>query len=159
MNNQLKIEEIHKELDLIQSCINRMASNSFMIKGWAITIYAVVLALLSEKINILLLCTVMTTVTWAFWYLDAFFLQTEKQFRKMYSWVLDERPKENRELLYELNPFKFKGKITEVDSIRSVMFSKTLKLFYGIPLIILVVIMLVNVIPIICNVYKCYCSF
>lgn len=158
MNNQLKIEEIHKELDLIQSCINRMASNSFMIKGWAITIYAVVLALLSEKINILLLCTVMTTVTWAFWYLDAFFLQTEKQFRKMYSWVLDERPKENRELLYELNPFKFKGKITEVDSIRSVMFSKTLKLFYGIPLIILVTIMLVDVMPIIYNVYKCSCS-
>ena len=154
MDNNLKTEEIHKEIDLIQSCINRMASNSFMIKGWTITIYAVVLALLSEKVNILLLCIIMLTVTWAFWYLDAFFLQTEKQFRKMYSWVLIERTKGNRELLYELNPFKFKDKISEVDSIKSVMFSKTLGWFYGIPMIILVCIVAINLMPIICCISK-----
>lgn len=33
MNNEgISIEEIHKEIDLIQSCITRMAQNSFMVK-------------------------------------------------------------------------------------------------------------------------------
>ena len=33
-DKKISIEEIHKEIDLIQSCITRMAQNSFMIKGW-----------------------------------------------------------------------------------------------------------------------------
>lgn len=32
-NNNILLEEIHKEIDLIQSCISRMAQNSFMVKG------------------------------------------------------------------------------------------------------------------------------
>lgn len=31
-NEEISIEEIHKEIDLIQSCITRMAQNSFMVK-------------------------------------------------------------------------------------------------------------------------------
>ena len=34
-----------KEIDLIQGCISRMAQNSFIIKGWAITLVAVALPL------------------------------------------------------------------------------------------------------------------
>ena len=71
----LTIEEIHKELDLIQGCINRMAQNSFMIKGWLIAIYTVVLALVPETVAVpWLLGLVMVTVTVMLWYLDAFFL-------------------------------------------------------------------------------------
>lgn len=47
---KMEIEELHKEIDLVQGCINRMAQNSFHIKGWTVTIFAVVLALLPEKI-------------------------------------------------------------------------------------------------------------
>lgn len=50
-DDKILIEEIHKEIDLIQACISRMAQNSFMIKGWFVSIYAVVLALLPEKVN------------------------------------------------------------------------------------------------------------
>ena len=46
---KIQMEEIHKEIDLIQSCITRMAQNSFMVKGWFVSLYAVVLALLPEK--------------------------------------------------------------------------------------------------------------
>ena len=38
-----------KEIDLIQGCISRMAQNSFIIKGWAITLVAVALASHEEK--------------------------------------------------------------------------------------------------------------
>ena len=53
-NDKISIEEIHKEIDLIQACITRMAQNSFMVKGWFVSLYAVVLALLPEKINLFL---------------------------------------------------------------------------------------------------------
>lgn len=142
---KLTIEEIHKELDLIQGCINRMAQNSFMIKGWLIAIYTVVLALVPETVAVpWLLGLVMVTVTFMLWYLDAFFLQAEKNYRNIYSWVLEARPAENRALLYELNVCKFqeKGLIQKSDPIETVMWSKTLRLFYGIPLLISFIFML-----------------
>ena len=55
-DKKISIEEIHKEIDLLQSCITRMAQNSFMIKGWFVSCYAVILALLPEKVNMFLLC-------------------------------------------------------------------------------------------------------
>ncbi len=41
---------LHKEIDLIQSCIARMANNSFYVKGWALSIVAVVLALYDKDV-------------------------------------------------------------------------------------------------------------
>ena len=118
-DKKISIEEIHKEIDLIQSCITRMAQNSFMIKGWFVSIYAVILALLPEKVNMFLLCIALVAVNLIFWYLDGFFLRTEKVYRKIYDWVLEERPQNNRELMYQLNPGKFNGKIENVECIKT----------------------------------------
>ena len=41
MSNEIEniqVEELHKEIDLIQGCINRMANNSFLLKGWLVSI-------------------------------------------------------------------------------------------------------------------------
>ena len=46
----------------------------------------------------------------------------------------------NIELMYQLNPIKFKGKIEEVESIWTVMWSKTLRWFYLISLVIVIVV-------------------
>mgnify|MGYP006955433837 CR=1 FL=1 len=73
-----------KEIDLIQACINRMAQNSFMIKGWTISLVAVVLAVLPESFDLTGLCLIGIVATLCFWYLDAFFLRTEKLFRWKY---------------------------------------------------------------------------
>lgn len=158
MEEKLNESEVHKEIDLIQSCINRMAKNSFMIKGWMITLYAVILTLLSEKENGILACAVLIVITLSFWYLDAFYLRTEKTYRKVYDWILDERSKNNRELLYQLNPQKFKGKIEEVESISKVMWSNTLKGFYLIPLIFVVIVLLVKLQPYICRICCKLCN-
>ena len=61
-DNIIKIEEIHKEIDLIQACITRMAQNSFKIKGWFVSIYTVILALLPEKVNVFLVCITLIAV-------------------------------------------------------------------------------------------------
>ena len=42
--------------------------------------------------------------------------------------------------MYQLNPIKFKWKIEEVESIWTVMWSKTLRWFYLIPLVIVIVV-------------------
>ena len=142
MRNSITIDEIHKEIDLIQACIARMANNSFLLKGWFITIYAVVLALLPEKINIIYICVAMFILTLSFWYLDGFFMRTEKIYRKIYDWVLDNRLKNNKELQYQLNPEKYENIISKTESAFSIMFSGILSVFYGFPLFIILIILL-----------------
>lgn len=139
-NNNVDI--LHKEIDLIQSCINRMAQNSFIIKGWALTIVTVVLALMEKNIDPIYLCLVMFIPLLSFWYLDAFFLQTEKKYRKMYDWVLGARQKNDLSNLYDLNPHRFDD---QVESIGKVMRSITLRVFYGIPLLVVVTLMFYQV--------------
>lgn len=144
--------DLHKEIDLIQGCINRMASNSFMLKGWAISLVAVVLALTADRLNPLFLSCSIVVPLLCFWYLDAFFLRTEKMYRKMYDWVLKERKEGNTEYLYDLNPNRFKD---NVESHCRVMFSKTLRIFYGIPLLVVLFVILYETKDIIC---KCICG-
>lgn len=124
---------LEKEIDLIQACINRMAQNSFMIKGWMISLIAVIIALLPEKIglNIRVLCIVAFAVTICFWYLDGFFLKTERLFRWKYAWVIKNRP-ETLEFAYDLNPHNAQTWIggDKEPSVLSIMFSKTLRPLY-----------------------------
>ena len=77
-NNTIDNEIIHKEIDLIQSCISRMANNSFLLKGWAVSLIAVILAIIHEKINPVLVSIILASIILCFWYLDAFFLRTER---------------------------------------------------------------------------------
>ncbi len=120
---------LHKEIDLIQGCINRMAHNSFMLKGWTVSLIAVVLALMKDEIDFIALSLILLIPIICFWYLDAFFLRTERMYRKLYEWVIKERLNDNNEFLYDLNSSRFKK---EVQSTLGVMFSPTLKVFYGV---------------------------
>jgi hypothetical protein len=131
--NTMDKDVLHKEIDLIQACITRMASNSFLLKGWAISIIAVVLALADKAVEPALLSSLVLIPLISFWYLDAFFLRTEKMYRKMYEWVLEKRRAEDTTFLYDLNPHRFKN---DVDSTWTVMWSITLRWFYGIPSLI-----------------------
>lgn len=155
--DKIGTEVLHKEIDLIQACITRMAHNSFLIKGWAVSIVAVVLALAEKAINPALLSGILLIPLISFWYLDAFFLYTEKLYRKLYEWVISERLKDNAEKMYDLNPHRFKkqlkvrswnktsGEMVEADkqeNVWTVMWSTTLRCFYGIPLLIVAVIIL-----------------
>lgn len=53
---------LEKEIDLIQSCVTRMAQNSFMVKGWLITLVAVILALLPETVNTRGVCIIVIRI-------------------------------------------------------------------------------------------------
>lgn len=127
------MDKLLKEIDLIQDCIKRMANNSFVIKGWTISLVSIVIAIGFDKdANLFHLGMILLIPILSFWYLDSFFLQTEKKYRKMYQWVIKYRSTTD-DYLYDLNPCRFKN---EVKSIFNVMFSKTLIPLYF-PLLVL----------------------
>lgn len=135
-------EILHKEIDLIQSVINRMANNSFLLKGWLISLAAVVLALskdtlLSCNLNLILLILCFPIII--FWYLDAFFLHREKCYRELYSWVIKNRMTSN-ENLYSLD---FRPHQNKVKSVFRIMFSQTLFPFYGLTFTLLIILMII----------------
>lgn len=139
---------LFKEIDLIQACVNRMAQNSFMVKGWTISLVAVVLALLPETFDLIGLCLIGTVAVVCFWYLDAFFLRTEKLYRWKYDWVIANRLNCDK-YCYDLNPYNSNMWLTNKDdskkkipSIVSVMFSKTLIPIYA-PLLALAIVVLI----------------
>lgn len=129
----------HKHLDFIQSAINRMASNSFMLKGWTVTLVSAIFAFAATKENdnkeVFLLIAFIPTIM--FWVLDGYFLWQERLFRGVYNEVIKKR---DEEIDFEMNPMEFQGgRNTWWASI----FSRTLNVFYGILLVMMMFLVLV----------------
>ncbi|WP_143961313.1 hypothetical protein [Litoribacter populi] len=75
-----------KHLEFIQNVISRMNSNSFLIKGWSITLISALFALAAKdaNINYVLVAYIVIPV---FWVIDGFFISTERKFRDLYKTV------------------------------------------------------------------------
>ncbi len=97
-----------KHLEFIQSIITRMNSNSFLIKGWNITIVSALLAIFaSNQNNCILLIGIIPTLF--FWFLDSYYLTQERKFRGLYNDVagVSENPKQLK--VFEMRPDLYKG--------------------------------------------------
>jgi len=112
-----------KEIETIQSTIKRMSSNSFLIKGWTITLVVVTLLLKRTEEQILIAFIPLLV----FWFLDSYFLWQERMYRKLYDWVINNRLKKE-DYLFDMNAYRFKD---DVNSRLRIMFSTTLGWFYG----------------------------
>lgn len=66
-------EILHKEIDIIQNCISRMASNSFLIKGWFITLILGFITFGYEKLNFIILIIISLVISVLCWISDTFF--------------------------------------------------------------------------------------
>jgi hypothetical protein len=82
-------EYMLKEIDIVQDIIKRMAFNSFMIKGWAITLVVVTLLLKRAEYQVWIAFIPLLV----FWFLDAYFLWQERMYRKLYEWIIKNRLK------------------------------------------------------------------
>ncbi|AMJ40927.1 hypothetical protein [Anaerotignum propionicum] len=73
-------------LEMIQGIINRMANNSFMLKGWAVTLVAGIFALASKEADksYFLIAYVPIII---FWGMDSYYLFQERLFRSLYNKV------------------------------------------------------------------------
>lgn len=72
-----------KHLEFIQNIITRMNTNSFVIKGWSVTLVSALFALAAAKSNLWFVIIAYLPVM-IFWGLDGFFISTEKQYRELY---------------------------------------------------------------------------
>jgi hypothetical protein len=81
------VEKKLKHLEFLQQTISRMASNSFLLKGWTVTLVVGLFAFANLKemnVKYMLLALIPGTF---FWILDGYFLQQERKYRDLYNMV------------------------------------------------------------------------
>ena len=119
-------------LQMLQNVISRMASNSSMFKGWAVTLVAAAFALAAKDAEqrYLLVAYVPTAM---FWVVDAYYLRVERQFCDLYEAVASSK----EEVDFKMDPSELPQSVVSafVGSINAV--------FYGVMLSIVVLTQLV----------------
>lgn len=125
-----------KHLEMIQNVITRMASNSFFLKGWTVTLVVALLTFANVKemnVNFMFMAFVPALI---FWGLDGFYLNEERKYIKLYEKVIKLK---NNEIDFSLNASQYE---IETPGRTSAIFSVPLCVFYApILLVILVAIM------------------
>ena len=130
------MEKKLKHLEMLQAIISRMATNSFLLKGWNVVLVSAIFALAStESKSALIFLAYLPAVM--FWLLDGYFLRQEQLFRKLYDKV---RATSENDIDFSMNTIPVE---TEVASWLRVAFSRTLLLFHGAILLTITAVWLV----------------
>ena len=115
-----------RHLELVQSIVARMAQNSFMLKGWSVTLVGVLLTLAPQKAN-LAVAILACVSAGVFWALDGYFLQQEKLFRALYNHLREHKTYDGGDF-FRLDTIPH---LADVESWLRVTLSRTLLLFHG----------------------------
>ena len=114
-------ERVLKHLEMIQGIVNRLGHNSFLIKGWSMTILAAgIIFIARSRIESEWFVLTFLIPVIGFWILDGYFLWQERLFRKVYD---DIRKQETTD--FDMKPTSKKS-----CSFSCSMFSVTLIVFY-----------------------------
>lgn len=119
-------EDKIKYLEFLQNIINRMASNSFLIKGWSISLISALLVLSSKDNNPIYIFSVFIPL-FGFFLLDGYFLYKERQFRSLYNKVVEDYNKPDLKV-YEIKIDKIK-----IKDLKKILLSESI---YGFHLIL-----------------------
>ncbi len=125
-----------KHLDFIQGVINRLSTNSFLLKGWSVILVSALFALSTGNSNIKFIILAYLPAL-AFWGLDAYFLALERSYRDLYEKV---RIKDPEEIDFSM---KLEGLSGGTRMWWDTFFSKTLIIFHGSIVIAIIVVLLV----------------
>ncbi len=131
-----------RHLEMIQGVINRMAGNSFSLKGWAVTLVAGIFALSSKDADKLYFLVAYIPVV-VFWWLDAYYLLQERLNRSLYEKV---RKTDEKDIDFSLKATQ-KEFDSKNNSFCSCLFSKTIIGFYAPLAIVCTGIIIVTHIP------------
>lgn len=112
-------------LTLIQGIISRMGSNSFLLKGWSVTLVAAIFALAAKDSDQRFVLLAYFPI-FVFWGLDAFFLHQERLYRALYVAVASNQVS-SEHLTLDATPFA-----KNLPSAMATAFSKTLLPFHGV---------------------------
>ncbi len=113
-----------KHLEFIQAVITRLANNSFLMKGWALTVAGAFYGFAVKGTSWQVAATGLMPVL-IFWGLDAYFLRQERLFRSLYDQVRQRNPR--------IEPFSMNAAAytSEAASWGRTLASPTLAPFYG----------------------------
>ena len=114
-----------KHMEFIQGVINRLASDSFRMKGWCVVLVAALFILLAREGRIEFIAVALIPVI-AFWGLDGYFLWQERLYRALYDHV---RTLEEDQIDFSMNASPFRT--GRPRTWPSATFSRTLLIFYG----------------------------
>lgn len=111
MSAELSREEklLVEEIKILQDIIKRMADNSFKIKAWAITLIVATLLMKTNLNNVAIAFLPLVT----FWFLDAYYLQQEKIFRKIYDDKIG-LSTESCSDIFKIDTTEYKSKVSNV---------------------------------------------
>src|SRR3989338_9679145 len=126
-----------KHLEFIQNIISRMANNSFILKGWSVTLVTGIIgfSLVNSITHLIFLALIPALI---FWGLDAYYLRQERLFRKLYDHTIN-TSKQSKS--FSLNAEIYKS---EIDSSFCIMFSSTLLSLHGTINLLIVLIGLIG---------------
>ena len=117
-------EKVVKHLEMTQAVINRLGSNSFLVKSWSMTIIIAAMVLIARQdIQNPYFVLVLILPALGFWILDGYFLWQERLFRQVYGEIRVQPDTD-----FEMNPMKHRDK--PKCSWLSAIFSLTLVIFY-----------------------------
>lgn len=126
-----------EEIKLVQDIIKRMASNSFNVKTWAVTLVAATLLIKGNSNHTFIAFIPL----FAFWFLDAYYLQQERLYRELHKWIIKYRMDHDDDL-FNMSTTKFKY---NVQSVVRIMFSISIFPFYfGILILLIAYIFIAN---------------
>ncbi len=111
-----------KHLEFIQNTINRMASNSFLLKGWAVTLVSALLALSFKETSWLYIVVSLSVLTF-FWLLDSYYLGQERAYIRLYEHAIEHKGEAD----FSMDAKSHRAKIAWY----TCAFSDTMRLFYG----------------------------
>ena len=121
-------EKKMKHLEMIEGVIERMGNNSFQLKGWAVTLVALVGALSSQGSDKRFFLLAFIPL-FAFWFLDAFYLQLERKYKILYKNV-SEKTEDTIDFNMDTRNIVCTGKDAERICFCKCLFSKTEWSFY-----------------------------
>lgn len=124
-------------LEIIQGVVNRLSTNSFLLKGWTVILISALFALAAKDQNQQFIYLAYFPSI-AFWGLDGYFLWQERLFRALYEYV---RNLEEDKIDYSMNAYR-----ADVSGITwsSAFLSKTLITFHGVIVFSIIVVMFVS---------------
>lgn len=114
-----------KHLEFIQGVVNRLSTNSFLLKGWSVVLVSALFALSATDRNhdFVLLAFFPALV---FWGLDGYFLWQERLFRALYDHV---RGLQDDQIDFSMNIQPVQDKVASWSMVTA---SKTLLTFHGV---------------------------
>jgi hypothetical protein len=117
-----------RHLEMIQAVISRLGTDSFLVKGWAVTLSGAFLgfAIQGENAGLALAGLLPALVMWG---LDAYFLGVERLFRALHNAVRTGNPPVEPFFMAATHP-AFAASAPKA-SWRAALLSPTLSLFYG----------------------------